>query len=73
MIVRIEQGKCTGCGICEEVCPLDVIRLDGQLKKAYIRYPRDCQSCFVCELECPAGAVTVDPLRKERPCMMDRR
>ncbi|RJP27134.1 MAG: ferredoxin family protein [Actinobacteria bacterium] len=71
MITRVDPQRCTGCGTCQEVCPLDVLRLDGKEKKAVIRYPEDCQTCFVCELECPAGAITVGPFRKERPRIMD--
>ncbi|MBU2499438.1 MAG: NAD(P)-binding protein [Proteobacteria bacterium] len=28
MISNIDPDKCTGCGICVEVCPLDTLRLD---------------------------------------------
>lgn len=28
MITRIDETKCTGCGICDAVCPVDVLRLD---------------------------------------------
>lgn len=67
MIKTINQADCTGCGICDEVCPLDVIRLDNASGKAYIAYPEDCMTCFLCELECPEGAIDVHPFKEELP------
>ena len=62
-IKRIDGNLCTGCGICVEQCPMDVLRLDASTAspRAVIMYLRDCQSCALCEEECPEGAVTVVP------------
>ena len=30
MIESIELEKCTGCGICDLVCPADVIHMEPQ-------------------------------------------
>jgi len=65
-IQRVDWGKCNGCGLCELICPMDVIRLDRESKKAVIQYLRDCQSCFLCELECPKEAIRVTPFRERR-------
>ena len=27
MIKHIDANKCTGCGICVEICPMDVLRM----------------------------------------------
>lgn len=66
MIIRIDQKACVGCGICEMICPGDVIVLNEQ-KKAVIGYPKDCWTCFSCELSCPVQAIDVHPFRKPRP------
>jgi len=60
MIERLDTDKCTGCGICVEVCPMDVLRTDAN-GTAAIRYPSDCIACFRCELRCPNGCVEVAP------------
>ncbi len=65
----IDQEACNGCGICERVCPQDVIRLHPETRKALIVYLRDCQSCFLCELECPRNAIRVTPYRERRAVM----
>lgn len=62
----IDHETCNGCGLCEMICPQDVIRLHPESKKALIAYLRDCQSCFLCELECPQKSIRVTPYRESR-------
>ena len=65
-IRRIDETLCNGCAICVDNCPLDVLRMDVQRKKAFIKYLEDCQSCFLCEKECPEKAIYVSPWRERR-------
>lgn len=65
-VLRIDERACTGCGICVQVCPMDVFRLDDRDSKAFIKYFRDCQSCFLCEVECGEDAIYVSPYRERR-------
>jgi NAD-dependent dihydropyrimidine dehydrogenase PreA subunit len=67
MIERIEETKCTGCGLCVAACPLDTLRMSRQNGKAYIAYGDDCMTCYVCEMTCPAGAVSVHPFKEPLP------
>ncbi len=64
MILRIDPESCSGCEVCAEVCPTDVIRMDDASGKAVIRYHENCMTCYNCELECPCGSIYVDPFRK---------
>jgi NAD-dependent dihydropyrimidine dehydrogenase PreA subunit len=66
LIKEINSEKCNGCGICLDVCPLDVFRID-EGKKAIIKYPDDCMTCFDCDLSCPTGAIYVHPFKEELP------
>jgi len=54
-IFNIESEKCTGCGICVKLCPLDNIRLDEN------GFPNnrfnECWYCGTCEIECPTRAL----------------
>jgi NAD-dependent dihydropyrimidine dehydrogenase PreA subunit len=63
-IERIDPELCTGCGTCIEACIMDVIRMDEENKKAFIKYPGDCMTCFCCELDCPQGAVSINSREK---------
>ena len=60
-IERIDYEKCTRCGHCFLICPMDVIRSIGKIP--YIAYGEDCMSCYLCDLECNARAITVSPER----------
>ncbi len=63
-IERIDENKCNGCGICVNSCPMDVIRMDEERKKAIATYPEDCTLCAVCEIDCPEQAIYVSPIKK---------
>lgn len=54
MSIIINSEKCIGCGKCAEVCPGNLIKIDG---KAYIKYPKDCWGCTSCVKECSVNAV----------------
>lgn len=68
-IEKIDAELCTGCGICVNSCPLDVIRMDGAGNKAIIAYPEECMCCAYCELDCPEGAIYVSP-EKQGPLLV---
>jgi len=68
-IERIDSDLCTGCGICIDTCPMDVIRMDEKSKKAVIKYPDDCMLCLFCERDCPTKAIYVSPEKKVLPIM----
>jgi NAD-dependent dihydropyrimidine dehydrogenase PreA subunit len=57
MPLDVDAKKCSGCGICAEICPTDAIRLDENCK-AYMKYD-ECWYCDSCEIECPTGALKV--------------
>jgi len=67
-IENIDKNRCKGCGTCFDICPMDVIRVNKEKKKAEIRYPEDCQVCNLCVVFCPEGAITVNK-DKYRPLM----
>ncbi len=54
----IDDSKCTGCGICDEICPGDIIYMSEDGSKAVIRYPEECWNCGSCRIECPEDVIS---------------
>ncbi len=57
--LKLDQDACTGCGICEIVCPHAVFDIGAQ--KALVVDRDGCMECGACARNCPVGAVTVNP------------
>ncbi len=55
--LSLDQRKCTGCGICAEVCPHDVFLINGN--KAAIIDIDSCMECGACAINCPLNALSV--------------
>lgn len=58
-IERIDPSRCTGCGICVENCTADIIHMDAESGKAFVKYPEDCAMCCWCVAECPQKAIEI--------------
>ncbi len=65
-ISQIDIKLCSGCGICVNECPMDVIRMDEKTKKAFVKYVRDCQACYMCQKDCPEEAIEISPFYERR-------
>jgi len=55
MAAKIDNEKCTGCGSCVEVCPVDAIMLVNG--KAVVG--DECVECATCVDECPNEAIEI--------------
>lgn len=56
--LKLNPVRCTGCGICLEVCPHAVLQNDNG--KVSIRSRDACMECGACSRNCPTGAVSVE-------------
>ena len=77
---RVNEKKCTGCGVCAQKCPVEAIdefnQGLSQRNAIYVKYPqavplvciidRDkCIGCGTCQEVCKAGAIEYDEEEKE--------
>jgi len=55
----IDEEKCNKCGLCVDVCPVDVYYGSGEKEVPAVSYGVDCFFCGSCILECPTDAITL--------------
>ncbi len=53
----IDEELCSGCRICNELCPYSAISFDEEKKISQINEAL-CKGCGVCVAACPSGAIT---------------
>ncbi len=52
----VDQDECTGCGACEEICPMDAIEMDEEKIVATVNLDR-CIGCGLCVTVCEFDAM----------------
>ena len=63
--VTVDLEKCSGAGVCKNVCPMDVYDLVEMAEyngdtKAVPERMEDCIMCMACVSGCPEQAITVE-------------
>lgn len=63
-MLEVDSDTCTGCGLCERACPIDVITIEkgkNEDKRIVVeRFAIDnarCMYCGLCSVPCPTGAI----------------
>ena len=59
MPAQIDYHRCIGCKKCYDLCPLDVITWDKEMKLPKVTYEDECWHCGVCWAECPKRAINI--------------
>jgi ferredoxin len=55
--LQLDDAKCTGCGMCLEVCPHAVFKMNATHVEIIDR--DGCMECGACSRNCPFGAISV--------------
>jgi len=55
LVAVVDEGKCTACGICREVCPARAIIVDQGARID----PAKCDGCGRCVADCPQDAISL--------------
>ncbi len=63
-VSTIDEEKCSGCQICQNLCPFTAISFDEEKKVCRINEAL-CKGCGVCAGACPSGAVTAKQFTNE--------
>ncbi len=54
----VDSDECTGCGICVDACPNDVLELVDDISVP--TNEETCDGCGVCAEECPMEAIVIE-------------
>jgi len=57
VIATINEELCSGCRICNNLCPYNAIEYDAEKGVSRV-IPSMCKGCGTCVAACPAGAIT---------------
>ena len=73
----IECGLCTGCGMCEGVCPKKSIKMfyESKIADPIPQKVGDCNHCGLCYRSCPGKDIpmrTIDSMLFGRECDQDK-
>lgn len=55
--VELVAERCTGAAECVQVCPRDVLHMNGRRRKVEIVNPGQCIQCGACVVQCPEDAL----------------
>jgi NAD-dependent dihydropyrimidine dehydrogenase PreA subunit len=81
--IELVGDRCTGAAECVQVCPRDVLQMNGRRRKVEIQRPSQCIECGACIVQCPEDAlrfryddgrvVEAPTIRRTRMNMVGRR
>lgn len=57
---RVDEEKCTSCGVCARVCPYHAITVDKKNKRPAVVIKAACAGCGTCAAECPFDAIEMN-------------
>ncbi len=65
---KVDESACSGCGVCELVCPSEAIKIENRKSKINLDLCSGCMNCFV---RCPEYAITMLPVSQPKTLFVD--
>jgi heterodisulfide reductase subunit A len=61
IVANVDEDLCSGCRICESLCPYGAIEMKDQLEEKRVAHVIEalCKGCGVCGTACPTKAITL--------------
>lgn len=57
VFAEVREEQCSGCRMCNELCPYSAIEFDTAKKRSHV-IPAACKACGACVAACPSAAIT---------------
>ncbi len=61
-LANVSREDCTGCGMCEDICPVEAIILDSKETAEVVE--ESCIGCGLCASVCPVDAISLSDIRE---------
>jgi heterodisulfide reductase subunit A len=65
VFAEVSEARCSGCRICNELCPYSAIEFDADTRRSHV-IPAACKACGACVAACPSGAMTAHHFTTEQ-------
>ncbi len=70
-ICAVNEQKCTGCGVCQEICPFHAIEVAPEAQRVVI-HEALCKGCGLCVSSCRSGALDIKGFSEEQTlCLIE--
>jgi heterodisulfide reductase subunit A len=56
MFAAVDEDRCSGCRVCNEICPYSAIEFDEEKKRSHV-ISALCKACGACVATCPSAAI----------------
>lgn len=55
----IDPNLCIKCGVCADICPMQLFVQEEKKTVPVVEYGEECWHCNACVLDCPAKALSL--------------